>query len=864
MPRMNWSILSSGVHAELDQDQIRRIRLVNISALLAAGTTVPYLIFFAFNDFFLAPIALGFLLLFCSTWLLSNYGFYKLSRNLLYIFSCIYLFVVASSLGREAAHHLMLIPVLLSVVVVFEFDEKVTLYSIIALILSAFLLLELTNFSLLSVDLSTQAQKYCYYGSLATAVLGTATIGVNYFYMYSSQLQQNESMVAEAKEIEKTINYFSTSLFGKNSVDEILWDVAKNCIGHLGFVDCVIYLFDKDRNMLVQKAAFGSKNPHAFEIYKPMDIPLGEGIVGAVAQLGQSVIVPDTSKDARYIADDDERLSELAVPLVYNDKVIGVIDSEHPEKFFFKENHLNILKTIASLCANKVIRAIAEKEREQALKIKLEAEKIKSFDELKTKLFANVSHELRTPLTLIMGTIERQLETDGSKEWDLLKKHTDRLLRLINQLLDLSKLESGQFSLHALPGDITQFFNTMADLFSSYAINQKVVLLLEVPSEPLWLRFDHDAMEKIFFNLISNAIKFSKDGTRVTIELSYSEQLVVRIKDEGVGIPKSEQAKIFDRYYQSDSSSSIGTGIGLALTKELVELHQGTIEVKSVHGQGSEFVVKLPLSEAEATLTTETSQLEKVDKGSDFILLVEDHEEISELIRSTLNEFEIIRARNGKEAITLAKDRVPDLIISDIMMPEMDGLEYCRWVRENEQTSHIPLILLTARADEQTKLTGLKAGADAFVTKPFQADELRARVANVINRQNQLKEKFKKIISLNENEIVVTSNEDVFLKKLIHAVEGNLSNSDFGASELSKEMALSRMQLHRKITALTDHSTSSFIRHIRLTRAIKLLEAGEPVSQVAYAVGFSSLSYFTKVFKEEFGMVPSAYSAALS
>lgn len=860
MSSMSWNILSSGVHPELPQDKARRARLVNISALLAAATTVPYLIFFYINGFFLANVALGFLLCFCSTWLLNRYGFYKWSRNLLYLFSCLYLFVVASSLGREAAHHLMLIPVLLSVVVVFEFDEKLTLYSMIGLVLSAFLLLELTDFSLFSIELSPQVQRYCYYGSLSTAVLGTATIGVYYFYLYSKQLRQNELMVVEAKEIEQTVNYFSTSLFGKNSVDEILWDVAKNCIGRLGFVDCVIYLVDEERKALVQKAAYGTKNPKAFEIYKPIDIPIGKGIVGAVAESAGSVIVPDTSIDKRYIPDDANRLSELAVPLIYNKKVIGVIDSEHPDKYFFTEHHLNILKTIASLCANKVIRAMAEKEREQAFKIQVEAEKIKSFDELKSRLFANVSHELRTPLTLIIGTIERQLEAEKSSEWKLLQKHTDRLLRLINQLLDLSKLESGQFSLRNSSGDIVQFFHTIIDLLTSFAEDHDVTLHIDAPKSPLWLGFDDDAMEKIFFNLLSNAIKFSKKGASVKLKLSYNESLIVKIKDDGVGITEEEIEKIFDRYYQADSGSSIGTGLGLSLTKELIDLHEGTIEVNSILGSGSEFIVKLPLKKMDAPLEPKRGQVNEIDGSKDFILLVEDHDEISSLIESTLDGFQIIRVRNGKEAIDLAQERVPDLIITDIMMPEMDGLAYCQWVRENEMTSHIPLIILTAKADDETKMAGLQAGADAFMTKPFYADELKVRVGNIFQGRKRLKEKYKRIIALDESEIVITSSEDIFLKKLIHITQKNLSNSDFGANELSKEMALSRMQLHRKITALTDHSTSSFIRHFRLSKAAKMLESGESVSQVAYAVGFSSLSYFTKTFKEVFGSAPSTYA----
>ena len=456
------NILNTGISPEMAFDQSRRIRLVNISALLAAATTLPYLIVFFSKELSVAWIALVFFLSYCSCWMLNTFKFYSLARSSLYIFSCIYLFIVASTLGRQAAHQLMFIPVLLSVVLVYEFEEKTSLFLMIGLILTCFLLLELTDYGLISADITDEERLYFYYGSLSVAIIGTATIGIFYFFLYGRQLKENQEMIAKGKEIERTINYFSTSLFGKNTVDEILWDVAKNCIGSLGFVDCVIYLLDENKQLLIQKAAYGHKNPNDFEIYKPIDIPVGEGIVGNVAKLGTALLVDDTSKDPRYIPDDKARLSELAVPLIYNDKVIGVIDSEHPEKNFFTQHHLDILNTISSLCANKVIRAMAEVEREKALKAQLEAEKIKSFDELKTKLFTNVSHELRTPLTLIVGTIEKHTNQDESEDWDLLKKHTDRLLRLINQLLDLSKLESGQFRLNPAAGDIYQFLRTVS------------------------------------------------------------------------------------------------------------------------------------------------------------------------------------------------------------------------------------------------------------------------------------------------------------------------------------------------------------------------------------------------------------------
>lgn len=854
---MNW-----GVAENMPFDQSIRIRLVNIFALLAATSTLPYVFIFYGKELFLADVSIISLICFLITWIWNRFGHHYVAKLWLYFTAHAYLFTTASTFGRDAGEHLVLIPVLFGAVLVFEFREKLSLLFSILFTIGTILALVLTEFSLFRMDLTAEEITQYYYGNLAVTLFCCVGVAVCYFYLYGRKLKENERMISEGKEIEKTINYFSTSLFGKNSVDEILWDVAKNCIGQLGFVDCVIYLLDEEKNVLVQKAAYGHKNPQEFEIYQPIDIPIGNGIVGAVAESGRPMIVPDTSKNPRYIADDANRLSELAVPLIYNQQVIGVVDSEHPDKYFFTEHHLNILKTIASLCANKVIRAIAEKERESALKMHLEAEKIKSFDELKTKLFANVSHELRTPLTLIMGTIDRQLQEGNTKEWSLLKKHTDRLLRLINQLLDLSKLESGEFRINKSPGDIINFFETLVDLHSSFAENKGVEIVLETTDSSLWFKYDQDALEKIFYNLISNAIKFSKESEKVVIQVSYDQSLEVVVKDYGIGISKEDVEKIFDRYYQSDKHAAPGTGIGLALTKELIDLHQGVVKVESQVGAGTTFVVNLPLEACTPTQEKGSSSPNKAaEVYEQFILLVEDNDDISELIHSTLSDYDLVRARDGNEAAEMAKANVPDLIITDVMMSGMDGIEFSHWIRENELTSHIPLVMLTARADKDTKMAGLRAGADDFITKPFDREELRTRVANILSRREQLRKKYKQITRVPESEIVVTSQEDIFMKKLIHTIEENLSNSDFGANELSREMALSRMQLHRKITALTNYSTSSFIRHLRLAKAAEKLSHGESVSQTAYAVGFSSLSYFTKAFKEEFGKVPSEFAS---
>lgn len=852
----------------------RRIRLVNVFALLASGTTVPYIFTFFGHNVFLGWLVLFFVLCLVSTWFWNKSGRYDIAKLSLYVFSYLYLFTAASALGKESGEHMIMIPVLFSAVLLFEFKEKLSLAFVVLLTLTALLLLEFTSYSIFSLELTPKEQQHYYFGSLAVTMIGSISVSAIYFVEYGKQLNENRLMLATSKEIEHTINYFSTSLFGTNSVDEILWDVAKNCIGRLGFADCVIYLLDEKRGVLSQKAAYGAKNPNDFEIYEPIEIALGTGIVGNVAQTGQPIIVHDTSKDPRYIADDRQRFSEIAVPLIYNNKVIGVIDSEHPEKGFFTERHLSVMKTISSLCANKVARALADEEKEKALKLSFEAEKIKAFDELKSKLFANVSHELRTPLTLIMGTINKHSNAENSADWGLLKKYTDRLLRLINQLLDLTKLEAGQFKLHPLPADVMGFLRLNLSLFSSLAHDRQITLINKIPPSALWLSFDRDALEKILFNLLSNAIKFTKNHSAVTLSASYDQELVFSVSDQGDGISEKDKQKIFDRFYQAGKNKSSGTGIGLALTKELIELQRGSITVDSKLGHGTTFIVRLPLDRAQipedkpvlnmpAPVLKEQPD-ENIDKNTtdaESILVVEDNQELATFIKGELDpDFNVYLSFDGDQGVREAQKQLPDLIISDVMMPKVDGFELCQLLKENVLTSHIPIILLTARADFESKLTGLQTGADDYLVKPFNSEELNARIKNLLAQRQKLKDKFSRIISLDHNDIVITSVDEVFIKKVMGVVESHIDDSDFSVTQLCGEIGISRMQLHRKLTTLTGHSTTSFIRNHRLVRASKLLEAGEPVSQVAYAVGFQSLSYFTRAFRARFGIAPSEHA----
>ncbi|QMU28182.1 hybrid sensor histidine kinase/response regulator transcription factor [Adhaeribacter radiodurans] len=534
---------------------------------------------------------------------------------------------------------------------------------------------------------------------------------------------------------------------------------------------------------------------------------------------------------------------------------------------------------------------------------RLEAEKMRELEKTKSDLFSNISHEFRTPLTLINGILrklrkEEERSTDLQEEYGLIQRNADRLLQLVNQFLDLSKLEAGHLQVDKKAGEIITFLDHLAGSFESLFESKEIIYQYALPAEPIQALFDADKVEKVLTNLLFNAFKFTAPGGKVNLRISAiveaadRSQLELIVQDTGIGISKEQIPHIFKRFYQADASamrSYEGTGIGLALVKELVELQEGTISVSSTIGVGTTFKVLLPLQlvtpeeianpreqevepkqlENEIKPTTAAaSETFMQDEGNSLpgILVVEDNADLRYFILGSLiGQYRVQEAANGQTGYELALEKIPDLIISDIMMPGMDGLSLCEKLKTNERTSHIPVILLTARADMGSKLAGLETGADDYLTKPFQVEELQMRIRNLIEMRRKLRERYRRSLTLQPSEVVVTSLDEKFLQKVISILEANLSNSDFDVEMFSREIGMSRVQLHRKLKALTDQSASEFVRTFRLKRAASLLEqqAGN-ISEVADSVGFNSIAYFTKCFKEHFGQKPSEFIAALN
>jgi CheY-like chemotaxis protein/AraC-like DNA-binding protein len=494
-------------------------------------------------------------------------------------------------------------------------------------------------------------------------------------------------------------------------------------------------------------------------------------------------------------------------------------------------------------------------------------------------------------------------ETKGERKHETYRiMHTNvlRLLSLINQILDLSKLEHGLYNIKVSKGDIIGFLKGIVRSFGPLMeqknigmrfLESKTTKNLEVLDD---FYFDKDVIEKIMNNLLSNAIKFTPANGRITIcicikpKVRNSGVFEIFVKDNGIGIPADKLPYIYERFYQVDASSGRaqeGSGVGLAFVKELVAAHKGTIGVKSKLGVGTTFRVQFPIgkksfdsnqiispSEREPKIIqkeimkVENHPLHHFDNHeikhnpeNPMVLIIEDHEDVRTYIRKSIEEYyNVIEASNAAEGILLAIERIPDLIISDVMMPEIDGFECCRTMKSDAKTSHIPVILLTAKATENDKLKGLELGADDYLTKPFSAKELLARIKNLIEIRSVMRDKFSGNAVIKPGEISVSSADRIFIEKLVEVVESNISREDFGVEDLGAAAGMSQSQLHRKLKSLINQTGNHFIRSIRMHRAKMLLErdAGN-ITEVAFMVGYGDPGYFTKNFRNFFGILPS-------
>jgi len=546
---------------------------------------------------------------------------------------------------------------------------------------------------------------------------------------------------------------------------------------------------------------------------------------------------------------------------------------------------------------------LEDKVKERTAELEQKNLQIMEMDQMKTRFFNNISHEFRTPLTLILGPLEDILVKEEMSErnrvsMERMQRNATRLLALVNQLLDLSKLDAGSMKLDLVESDILRFLRLLGSSFNHLAERKNISYKLNIPDKKFKIHFDQDKIEKIAFNLLSNAFKFTPEKGAVNCDVKMIQDnnydaLELSVKDTGPGIPPEMTKKIFDRFYQVESGQGTqagGTGIGLSLTRELIQLQHGKIKVQSTPESGSQFLITIPLgykhlrkgeyvlkkelelSDAFVTSHAILSGLCPQDKsktandekenGQGIILVVEDSEDVRSHLSEGLGEQFIIKeAENGKMGLEEAVESIPDLIITDLMMPEMDGVEMCKKLKTDERTSHIPVIMLTAKTNVESRIEGLETGADDYLTKPFNMQELIARIQNLVAQRKALRERFSKDVEIGPKDISVTSADEKFLNKAIGIIEENLDDCDFDVTAMTDHIGMSRMQLFRKLKALTNQTPSEFIRTIRLKRAASLIKQKfGNVAEITYEVGFNNLSYFAKCFKELYGKSPSEYS----
>lgn len=563
-----------------------------------------------------------------------------------------------------------------------------------------------------------------------------------------------------------------------------------------------------------------------------------------------------------------------------------------------------------------------ERLKSQMMREKLEAEKWRELDQLKSRFLANISHEFRTPLTLMLGTARQLIDENHNDvvttRSQMQTKHGLRLLRQVNNLLDFSRLEMGKMKLKVEERDIVPLVKGIFHSFDSFARQHEINMNFVSEKASFQICYDFDKMETIVINLISNAMKFTPPGGRVEVSVLQNEHLEIRVANTGPRIPREQLSHIFDRFYQGDGLEVMhqkGSGLGLALTRELVKLHHGEIAVSSKECSGTVFTVRLPLGrehlredvwtsegptspavpgQMERRTSDDANRLcrsplagpqetgrcediqsslhtqgevkggvenEQEDENLPILLIVEDNADMRAFIGEVLGQgFCIKMAADGQEGLARAVELMPDLIISDVMMPKMDGYRLCEKLKIDERTSHIPVVLLTARSGKESKMEGLELGADDYLNKPFDSEELAVRVRNLIDQRRKLRQRFSREIMLPFKDIAVTSADEQFLERAVCILKRRLDDADMSIEWFSSEVGLSRSQLHRKLQALTGQSTSVFIRSIRLKCAVQLLKTeSATITEIAYQTGFSSPEYFRACFKKQFGCSPSSY-----
>jgi len=677
--------------------------------------------------------------------------------------------------------------------------------------------------------------------------------------------------------IDELSERLSKILMADKPIEQVMWDVTRECIPLLGLDDFIIYLYDKDRNVLKQVAAYGTKGMNETGLLNPIEIEAGKGIVGRVFVTKKPVMVKDTSREPDYIVDDAQRFSELAVPILIRGQVFGVIDSEHPQKDFYKHTHLQLFNIIAAFCSIKAAQHEIRSQMLEAERNQMEVAKMKELELLKNKFITNISHDLKTPLSLILGPanqINKASDNDFVRQQALyIMKNTDHLISMVEQLLQLNSIESGA---ETVQRETVELNRMLDDMKLQYAPMEKSLgIMFHVRcDEELIVTTDGYKLSQCLHNLLQNAFKYNNKGgiVEITACKTAGGNIRIIITDNGIGIAKEEHEKIFDRFYKIDVNNHKGTGIGLSLVKEYVSQLNGKIELQSAYGKGSTFTIIIPQylnANADALPASVVDNSSDADDKKALILVVEDHVELNDFIVQSLqqHDFKCMQAYNGVEAMQLMSHHIPDMIISDLMMPQMAGEELVNNVKESDSLGHIPVIILTAKNQVDNRIDLYQSGADNYIAKPFKMEELLAIVENTLKQRKNLRDTFYRQFMPGNIQPAhaevdaghTTHTDNKIVQACMDYVLAHLDDQDLNVNTLGIAIGMGRNRLQKEIKTATSLTPVEFIRSIRLHEAHKLLmnNSSYNISEIAYMTGFSNLSYFSRSFKVQFGYAPS-------
>lgn len=693
---------------------------------------------------------------------------------------------------------------------------------------------------------------------------GTMVIALN-IYLWSRRSKMNSNHFSERREAYEDIaslsGQMSAILVSRDDLDVVFQRIAQECLHLLELEECVIYLQTED----------GKLRPVNGDTPIPID---SETVVATCFRESEAIMISDLAL-SNYVSGlgNEGMKSEIAVPIFNDGKIVGVIYGGNSQRGLFRDRHFQAFNMIAAFCGIKITQYHAEKSIELIEQTKAEVDRYKELDELKNRFISNISHDLKTPLSLIKAPAKQINYLTNDPKIKALSNYVvsnaDHLLRVVHQLLQLNSVEKRidelnfeQLNLHELCKGICAQYEERADSKS---------ILFEVETEEINFTTDSFRFEQIIHNLLGNALRYTEEGGTVSLSVSMkNEKVHVEVRDTGIGIAKVLHEKVFERFYKVNENNQEGTGIGLSLVREYVQMLEGEIRLESEVGVGTQIRIILPLNHSQCKEEIAQKE-EKYDLGLEqdtrpHILVVEDHADLNEFICSYFeDQFRPIAAFNGHEAMLKLKEQLPDIIITDLMMPEKDGRSLVEEIRGDENLAHIPIIVLSAKSQVESKIDLYELGVDNFLAKPFEMEELEAVVTSTLSQRKKLRDSFRATFLVpGDQEVTAVLADDVsaeeknLLVQLKEIIEQHLDDSSLSVNEIAHQLGYGRNRLQKELKVLTGVTPVEFIRSFRLDEARKMLSNKSlSISQVAYAVGFSNLSYFTRSFKQEFGLLPS-------